>query len=131
MTLYDRIESCARERKISITNLEKEVGFGNGTIGKWKDSVPKADKLYLVAKCLGRSVEYFLTGIEELGGRNNGNILTNSINESPNSVLFINGEESKLSKQELELILTYRELGIKEQADLITFLLKLKSDKSE
>ena len=45
MTLYDRIESCARERKISITNLEKEVGFGNGTIGKWKDSVPKADKL--------------------------------------------------------------------------------------
>lgn len=127
MTLYERIEQTARERKISITNLEKAVELSNGAIGKWKYSTPKADKLYIVAKYLGKSVEYFLTGIESCY-RNNGNILTNSINESPNSVLLIHGEESPLTKQELELILTYRELSIKDQADLITFLLKLKSE---
>ncbi len=131
MTLYERIQLCAKEVKISLTDLEKECGLGNGTIGKWKDSVPKADKLYAVAKYLKKSVEYFLTGEETICGNNNHNILTNSINESPNSFLYINNHTLSLSKQELELILTYREMTIKQQADLINYLLTLKSDKSE
>lgn len=129
MSLYERIEQAARERKISITNLEKEVGLSNGAIGKWKESMPKADKLYVVAKFLGKSVEYFLVGEESNVVINDTNYVTNSINKSPNSVLLIHG--AALNKQEMELISTYRELSIKQQADLINYLLTLKSDKSE
>lgn len=126
MTLYERIERAAREAKISLTNLESACGLSNGAIGKWKESMPKADKLYSVAHYLGKTVEYFLCGEDAHCSRNNGNYLNNSINESPNSHLIINGSSSDLTKQELELLLTYRELGIKEQAELITVLLNLK-----
>lgn len=56
--------------------------------------------------------------------------LFNTINESPNATLNIS-ENNGFSKQELELISVYRSLGIKSQAEFITYLLKLKSDKSE
>lgn len=130
MTLYERIQQAAKEAKISITNLEIACDLGNGTIGKWQKSMPKADKLYAVARYLNKTVEYFLNG-EEPVSRNNGNFLNNSINESPNSILLIHGGAASLSKQEIELILTYRDLSIKEQVEFITAILKLKSDKSE
>ncbi len=130
--LYERIKQCANERKISITNLEKALGFGNGTIGKWKTYMPSTTKIQKVADYFGKPIEYFLQG-EEPAMQNVGNVLNNSINESDNAVLIIHQDEenSGLSKQELEIISTYRELGIAQQAEFIQFLLKLKSDKSE
>lgn len=130
MGLYERIKQCADEKKISITNLEKAVGFSNGTIGKWKNSEPKASTLYKVASYFGKSIEYFLIG--ETGMmRNNHNVLTNSINESDNATLIINQEKGDFSKQELELIATYRSLNIRKQAEMIQYLLRLQSEESE
>lgn len=125
MGLYERIKKCADEKKISITNLEKAVGFSNGTIGKWKKSEPKASTLYQVALYFGKPIEYFLVG-ETVSGGNNHNVLTNSINESANATLIINQTGNDFSKQELELVATYRELGIQKQAELIKYLLDLK-----
>lgn len=51
--------------------------------------------------------------------------LFNTINESPNATLNI-AENNGFSKQELELIETYRSLDIKGQADFINYLLDLK-----
>lgn len=127
MDLYEHIKKCAEERKISITNLEKAVGFSNGTIGKWKISEPKASTLYKVASYFGKPIEYFLIG-ESAISRNSHNVLTNSINESDNAVLFIGQGGSDFSKQELELIATYRSLNIKTQAEMIQYLLSLKSE---
>ena len=124
MGLYERIKKCADERKISITNLEKAVGFSNGTIGKWKKSEPKASTLYQVASYFNKPIEYFLVG-ESASGKNSHNVLTNSINESDNATLIIH-QSNDFSKQELELISTYRELGIEKQAELIQYLLNLK-----
>lgn len=124
MGLYERIKNCADERKISITNLEKVVGFSNGTIGKWKKSEPKASTLYQVASYFNKPIEYFLVG-ESASGKNSHNVLTNSINESNNATLIIH-QSNDFSKQELELISTYRELGIEKQAELIQYLLNLK-----
>jgi|GEM_PF-3146647 len=61
----------------------------------------------------------------------NGNVLSNSISESDNSILFISNDANGFTKQELEMIAVYRSLGIAEQADFIQYLLKLKSDKSD
>lgn len=130
MGCYERIKKCANERKISITNLEKECGFGNGTIGKWQKHNPILKKLQVVADYFGKPIEYFLNG-DNASVHHNGNVLTNCISESDNAILFISGEECEFSKQELELVAAYRTLGIEKQAKLIQYLLQLKSDKSE
>lgn len=133
MNLYDRIKNAANQRKITIKDLEHMLGFSNGTINKWKTAVPYADRLLSVARFFGTTVEYLMTGVDTTSGsRNNNNILTNSINESDNAMLVINdGNNDSLTKQEIEIIATYRALGIAKQAEFIQFLLNLKSDKSE
>lgn len=59
MSLYEKIQCLCKENEISIRQLERELGFGNNTIGKWKTSTPSIDKLQLVADYFGRPIEYF------------------------------------------------------------------------
>ena len=68
MTVYERIESLRKERKISQGNLEKELGFSNGSISKWKTSMPKPERLQKIADYFGVSVDYLMTGKEKEGG---------------------------------------------------------------
>lgn len=132
MSLYERIKSAALTHGLSINKLEKALGFSNGTIGKWKKAaVPYADRLLAVASYLNTTVEYLMTGKDETVSLYNNNVLNNSINESPNSHLTINDNSNNITKQELELLVAYRELSIKEQAKMVSFLINLKSDKSD
>lgn len=126
MNIYENIQKAAKQAKISITNLEIACGFKNGTIGKWKISIPKVDNLYKVAQYLNKPLEYFLVGETTSGGKTHNNVLTNSISESTNATLIINQPANDFSKQELELVATYRELSIEKQAELIQYLLELK-----
>lgn len=57
--MYDKIRKLAKERGISIPKLEKELGFGNGTITKWNVSIPRLDMIKKVA-------DYFNVKIEDL-----------------------------------------------------------------
>ena len=68
MTVYERVESLRKERKISQGNLEKELGFSNGSISKWKTSMPKPERLQKIADYFGVSVDYLMTGKEKEGG---------------------------------------------------------------
>lgn len=67
MTVYERIESLRKERKISQGNLEKELGFSNGSISKWKTSMPKPERLQKIADYFGVTVDYLMTGNESDG----------------------------------------------------------------
>lgn len=51
MTIYQRIQEVAKEKDISIRQLEMAMGFSNGTLRKWKDNVPTS-KLTKVANYL-------------------------------------------------------------------------------
>ena len=62
MTIYDYVKVLVEERNIDIKTLEESCGFSNGAIGKWSKSVPKVDKLHIVATFFGVPIEYFLTG---------------------------------------------------------------------
>ena len=64
-TIFGNIKKLAVEKGISITNLEKEAGLGNGTIGKWQTSIPKTDKLAAVAGVLGVTVDELISEKEE------------------------------------------------------------------
>lgn len=56
MILKNVIKLCG-ERGISISKLEKTLGFGNATIRGWENSSPTIDKLKKVADYFGVSVE--------------------------------------------------------------------------
>lgn len=64
MTTYEVIQKLCRERKIAITALEKELGFGRGSIGKMKNGSTSAKRLQKIADFFGVSVEYLMTGRE-------------------------------------------------------------------
>ena len=62
MTVYERIETLRKERKISQGNLEKELGFSNGSISKWKSSMPKPERLQKLAEYFGVTVDFLING---------------------------------------------------------------------
>lgn len=64
MTIYERIESLRKSKGLSQGKLEKQLGFSNGSISKWKNSTPKVERLQKLADFFGVSVEYLMTGEE-------------------------------------------------------------------
>lgn len=63
-TIKNRIKVLADARGIALSRLDAELGFGNGTIGKWDKNAPSSDKLQAVADFFDVSVDYLL-GREE------------------------------------------------------------------
>ena len=64
MTVFHRIETLRKEAGISQGKLEKELGFSNGSISKWKNSTPNPERLKKLADYFDVSVEYLMTGEE-------------------------------------------------------------------
>ena len=60
MTLVERIRVLARQRDLSLPQLEVELGLGNGTISRWKTSSPNTDKLQKIADYFNVSMDYLL-----------------------------------------------------------------------
>ncbi len=65
MEVYERIESLRKEFGISQGKLEKELGFSNGSISKWKNSMPNPERLKKLADYFNVSVDFLMTGKEE------------------------------------------------------------------
>lgn len=64
MTVFERIEALRKSKNISQGKLEKELGFSNGSISKWRTSMPTADRLQKIANYFGVSIDYLQTGEE-------------------------------------------------------------------
>ena len=63
--ILDNIKRLCREHKTNITNMEKEVGLGFGTVYKWGKVSPSVDNLKLVADYFGVTVDELLSKTEE------------------------------------------------------------------
>lgn len=63
--MLEKILKLCKAKGISMTALEKELGFGRATISKWKNADPSAIKLKKVADYFGVSVDYLISGEEE------------------------------------------------------------------
>ena len=65
MTTYDRINELCKERGISITALEEELGFGRGSIGKLKKGTTMSStRLQKIADRLETTTDYLLNGVQ-------------------------------------------------------------------
>lgn len=61
--IYEAIQGLCQARATNIKQVEKTLGFGNGTIHCWKNATPRLDKVQKVANYFGVSLDY-LTGAE-------------------------------------------------------------------
>lgn len=60
MTVYERIEYLRKKEGISQGNLEKELSFSNGSISKWKSSMPKPERLEKIANHFGVTIDFLM-----------------------------------------------------------------------
>lgn len=60
--MLNRIKALAAEKGMNINSVEVMLNLTHGTIGKWKNSVPRADTLLRVASFLNTTSSYLLTG---------------------------------------------------------------------
>lgn len=60
--IYTRIKEISDIKQMPISELERKADIGSGTIRRWNESMPTADKLQRVAKVLRVDMEYLLTG---------------------------------------------------------------------
>ena len=90
MNIYENIKKLCKIKGMTISSLESAANLSNGAISKWKNKMPQADNLYNVAKILGTSIEFILTG---------------NLEDSQE-----NRESAKYSNDDLSLIEKYRKL---------------------
>jgi len=63
--MVEQIKELCAAHNTNIKSLEKELGFGNGTIRRWDERKPSYDRIESVARRFGVTVEYLLTGEEK------------------------------------------------------------------
>lgn len=64
MNSVEKVKSICKERKIPISKLERDLGYGNGYIGQLKKGTFPNDRLVEIANYLGLSAAY-LAGEEK------------------------------------------------------------------
>ncbi len=109
--MVNRIKALCKDAGITIQQLEKDLGMGNGAISKWENSVPKADRLYKVATYFGVTMEYLLTGkenpAEQVGRTETDNMIIDILSRVDPSVRqsvldFLVSLESRLSNSDAD-----------------------------
>ena len=64
MSSVDRVKKLCKERRVAISRLEKDLGFGNGYIGQLKKGVLPDDRLRMIADYFDVPISFIL-GEEE------------------------------------------------------------------
>lgn len=101
MSIVERIRLLAESQSYTIAALEREVSLGRGTIRKWDNNIPSADKLQRVANLLQCSMEYLLTGNDK----------NNPMQNDDNS--------TNMSEDESDLLAYFRQLTRKNQRAIL------------
>lgn len=58
--MVEKIRKLCKQHGITLAQLEKMLGFGNGTISRWNENRPSVDKVKAVSDCLNVTVDELL-----------------------------------------------------------------------
>ncbi|MBE7387869.1 helix-turn-helix transcriptional regulator [Ligilactobacillus salivarius] len=108
---YERIKLLAEKQKISIRKVEEDLGFGNGTLNRWRKNTPGADKLSKVADYFGVTTDYLLgrTETPQFTSKDERDIqkkLTEMIDglSDDSSLAYLNNGGTEIDEEDAELI---------------------------
>lgn len=65
MPIYANIKNACKQKGISVTRLETDLGFARSTIYKWDKHQPGIGKIKKVSDYLGIPMEYLLSDQKE------------------------------------------------------------------
>lgn len=63
--IFDNVRHLCREKGISITKLEDDLGFARSSVCKWNKNEPGIRKVQKVAEYLGVPIEELLRETED------------------------------------------------------------------
>lgn len=89
--MLKKIKDLCKQERITLSELEKTLGFGNGTIQKWSTSKPSFDKVLTVAK-------YFNITVDDL---------TNETECMSKEVRCLSKDIMSLNNQQVALVMVY------------------------
>lgn len=68
MLTYETIKRLCKNKGVTVTGVEKELGFARGSLCKVNTNKPSMEKVQRLADYFGISVNYLMTGEEKEGG---------------------------------------------------------------
>ncbi len=129
LDIVDRIQLLIKG-KLTISGLEKQLGLGNGIIGKWKKQNPTCDKIIKVANYLNTSTDYLLGLTENPNISNDVQVGTIDAKNVSGSIIGGNVSGSTINnggftatdynEQEIALINIFRKFDVIERAKLLS-----------
>ena len=131
MTTYEKIKILCEKEGFSISSMPQKIpglSISKAYIRGCKNgSVPRPEKLKVIA-------EYFGVSPESLIGDEIVNVHTvhdnHGIIGNTNAPVTIANNDVVLTKQEMELLSMFRDLGVMEQAKLLVYAESLKTGKN-
>ena len=68
MDFLQKVTDLCNARGLSVRQMEREMELGNGTVSKWKNTIPSGKILMKLSDYFGVSIDYLLDRAEEEGG---------------------------------------------------------------
>lgn len=116
MNVYDRIQELCDTNNITVTALERELGFGKGLIRTWKTGSPKYENIRKVA-------DYFGVDVADITGEGSDD-LSKAQNSAERRFLL-------LARKAADIPEGHREAAIKMFENTIDYYLKVKGIKGD
>lgn len=76
--IVDSIKKLCKDKNITVSQLEKEIGLSQGLVSKWMNTTPSLDKIVDIA-------DYFHVSIDEVVGYKQDDIFLNMLHDLTNS----------------------------------------------
>lgn len=70
MGKYEKIKRLCKERGITITALERELGFARGSLSKIDKNQPGYDRIQKIADYFGKPIDFFMNDEVQKTGQN-------------------------------------------------------------
>ncbi|UEG66565.1 helix-turn-helix domain-containing protein [Weissella hellenica] len=104
MTTFERIKQTAKERGLTLNQLNDAAKLKNNIIYSWKNKMPSAENLSKVADVLGVSVDYLLGNTDDMHANKKADTSSDDLKEyfDEHPVLKFDGKE--IPEAEMKII---------------------------
>lgn len=132
--MVDRICELIKKKGMSISAVEKQLGFGNGAIKRFEKNSPSIDKVISLSNFLNVSIDYLVYGKDHLNNTNisNSNIVdhshgtitinSSSVSKEPKTKTENVPEQTVINETTKELIEVFESLPTRERVRLLNMV---------
>lgn len=125
--MVNRICELIKKRGMSISAVEKQLGFGNGAIKRFEKNSPSIDKIISLSNFLNVSIDYLVYGKDCF---NNANISNSNVvecfhektNTSLTSKTEVDNKTQTISETSKEMLEVFEKLPTRERIKLLNII---------